>query len=356
MALQLSKRYFELGKLVHEDILLSDTGVSREEMKNNFEKFNEYEEENYSTEPLKCLCGNDDSYKISEADREGNFYPLVICNSCGLIRAKDYWKQEFIEDFYKNRYRQKYEGGKEPKEKTLLLFFEAQKAHSKQVYQFVKDFIGELPQPFETFDIGGGAGGMLDSFKEISNCTVFDFDTTFLNIGSKNGFKTLEGGIEDIKTTGIKPDFVILSHVIEHIPDLNKVLEGLASSLKSGSLVYIEVPSIDGLTNGAYYYDFLRHIHKPHVYYFSVGVLNNLMQRHGFDVLKVNHNLSGLYQFNNQMDERVRLRNCHDEVVSLIKNAETKRKFRIIYIYYFLNKVKSLLNKIFKLNLPLHSV
>ena len=63
------------------------------------------------------------------------------------------------------------------------------------------------------------------------------------------------------------------------------------------------------------------------------------MERHGFDVLSVNHKLAGLYQFNNNMKD---LRNCHDEVVGLIKKAEIKRKFKFLYFSYFIAKVKKL--------------
>jgi len=337
--INLTKRYFTPGKLLDEHPLISETGVSKKDAERNFAEFEEYERENYSTRPLQCLCGHEDSYKISEVDREGYVFPLVICNSCGLIRAQDYWKDEFIEDYYENRYRQKYEGGIKPTEENLSKFFEAQAEHSKEIYEFVKDFITQLPKSFETFDIGGGAGGVLKSFEGISNCTLIDFNKDFLKFASKKGLNTFEGGIEELDKVGTQPDLVILSHVIEHIPDLNNALRALKENLKFGSFVYIEVPSIDVLNHGGYYHDFLRQIHKPHCYYFSVGVLNNLMKRHGFDVVSVNHKLAGLYQFNNNEED---LRNYHDEVVSLIKKAEIKRQFKILYFNYFIAKVKKL--------------
>ena len=337
--INLTKRYFTPGKPLGEIPLISETGISKEEAERNFAEFEEYEKKNYSTSPLPCLCGNDDSYKISEVDREGYVFPLVICNSCGLIRAQDYWNDECIEDYYANRYRQKYEGGIKPTEENLSRFFEAQVQHSKEVYKFVKDFITQLPKSFETFDIGGGAGGGLKSFEAISSCTLVDFNKNFLNFASKKGFNIFEGGIEEIGKVGVQPDLVILSHVIEHIPDLNDALRALKENLKLGSFVYIEVPSIDALNHGDYYHDFLLQIHKPHCYYFSVNVLNNLMERHGFDVLSVNHKLAGLYQFNNNTKD---LRNCHDEVVGLIKKAEIKRKFKFLYFSYFIAKVKKL--------------
>jgi len=37
------------------------------------------------------------------------------------------------------------------------------------------------------------------------------------------------------------------------------------------------------------------------------------------------------------------LRNCHDEVVGLIKKAEIKRKFKFLYFSYFIAKVKKVI-------------
>ena len=62
----------------------------------------------------------------------------------------------------------------------------------------------------------------------------------------------------------------------------------LIKHLKIGSLIYVELPGIDSLREGRREYDFLGDIHKPHVFYFSRGVLNNLMERHGFKCLKSN--------------------------------------------------------------------
>ena len=85
--LKLSKRYHRIDKPIKkakpspEDFLI-------------YKEFEDYQSSHYNTIPVQCLCGNDNSYIISTVDREGWEYPLAICRSCGLIRAKDYWDEK----------------------------------------------------------------------------------------------------------------------------------------------------------------------------------------------------------------------------------------------------------------------
>ena len=83
-----------------EIISISD-GTFRPPLANVFPKvtdkeFEDYQSSNYNTIAVLCLCWNDNSYIISTVDREGWEYPLVICRSCGLIRAKNSWDEKNV--------------------------------------------------------------------------------------------------------------------------------------------------------------------------------------------------------------------------------------------------------------------
>ena len=73
--------------------------------KDYFDFFNGYAKENYKLIPTKCLCGNDNDILLSQSDRHGVEFPTVVCKECGLIRAKDYFTNENVKDFYQNYYR-----------------------------------------------------------------------------------------------------------------------------------------------------------------------------------------------------------------------------------------------------------
>ena len=330
--LKLSKRYHTIGKPIKN-------AKPAPELYQIYKEFDDYQRENYSTIPVDCLCGHDNSYLISKVDREGWEYQLMICQSCGLIRTREYWDEKSVIDYYKNWYRKKYGGESNPS-----ILFDKHKMRSKKVWNFVIDYSKKLKEPYTVVDIGGGSGGKMALFKN-NNCYLFDFNKSLLKNAEKMGISTIEGGIDKLSLINDKPDLVILSHVIEHFTNVDKELKTLKANLKIGSLVYIEVPGIDSLKNGRRGYDFLGDLHWPHVYYFSVDVLNNLMLRYGFRCLKSNTEIMALYEYTGESGGLI---NYHDSVCDLIRTAERKRQFGMAYIkqlkYLLTGVLQSVLN------------
>jgi len=327
--LKLSKRYYTIGKPIKK---------ARESPERYliYKEFEEYQKNNYNTIPVECLCNNNTEYLISNVDREGFEYPLMICTSCGLIKAREYWDEKSTNHFYSNWYRKKY-GDEENPDK----YYKKQSFHSKLVWDYVNEYMSKLNTPYTVFDIGGGTGGILDLFKSENNCYLFDFNKPFLKKANEMGIKTIEGGIDKLNLIKEKPDLVILSHVLEHFTNVHQELETLKRHLKLGSLVYVELPGIDSLREGRRTYDFLGDIHKPHVFYFSCGVLNNLMERYGFKCLKSNTLISALYKYTGETGELV---NYHDTVCSLINISERRRKLGVHHV----NKAGRILPSSFK--------
>jgi hypothetical protein len=62
-------------------------------------------------------------------------------------------------------------------------------------------------------------------FKKDANCFVFDYYIPFLEGAKKMGLKTAEGGINELYMIDEKPDLVILSHVLEHLPNIERELD-----------------------------------------------------------------------------------------------------------------------------------
>ena len=138
MKLKLSKRYHTLGKPIKKARPSTERYLI-------YKEFDEYQRENYSTLPVICLCGNNNSYLISTVDREGWEYKLVLCESCGLIRAKEYWDEKSVRDFYKKWYRKKYGGESDPS-----ILYNKHKMRSKKVWNFVIDYSKKIKEYGET--------------------------------------------------------------------------------------------------------------------------------------------------------------------------------------------------------------
>ena len=338
MELKLSNRYYTItGKPTSPGRFLYKDSIPKPEYYPIYDEFEEHQKINYSYRVVKCPCGNDNSYLISTVDREGLEYPLVICRSCGLIRAKYYWDEKSVEDFYSNWFRKKNDGLViKNNAETVEKIYAYHKVKGQTTYNFLNKIISRLNKPYTVIDIGGGSGGILDAFLRDASCFLIDFNKVLLENARNMGISTVEGGIDQLSNIGFKPDLVILSDVLEHIVDLDKTLTNLKKCLKVGSLLYVRLPGIDSLTVGRRKHDFLGDIHKPHVYYFSLDVLNNLMSRYGFRCLKSNTLITTVYEYTGEIDKLV---NYHDVVCSLINNAEIKRKMGLWHIRKLAGKI-----------------
>lgn len=75
-------------------------------------------------------------------------------------------------------------------------------------------------------------------------------------------------------------DVVVLSHVLEHIADVRSAANGLASMVKTGGFVYLEVP------DAVRYHEFLVAPHhdfnNEHINHFSLQCLDHLLASRGF--------------------------------------------------------------------------
>ena len=78
-----------------------------------------------------------------------------------------------------------------------------------------------------------------------------------------------------------KYDCLILSHVLEHIYDINKFIETISLNINDNGLLYIEIPNAE-------YYDKitdicpLQEINIEHINFFSKYALNKLLIKHNY--------------------------------------------------------------------------
>ena len=139
--------------------------------KNYYNFFNDYAKKNYKLIEHHCLCKNEDDILLSLTDRHCVDYITVVCKNCGLIRAKEYFRDEDVQDFYKNFYRTKAysesNNNRNPED-----FFEEQKKNSKYKFDLLDKYKTKPLSNLKIIDLGGGVGGFLDHFNK-SNEDIF---------------------------------------------------------------------------------------------------------------------------------------------------------------------------------------
>ena len=311
--------------------------------KSYYEFFNVYAKKNYKQVSNNCLCGEKNDILLSLTDRHGVDFVTVVCKNCGLIRAKDYFEDDDVKDFYENFYRS-YTYNEEYK-KSSAEIFKSQKDSSKFMYDLIKDNKKKLNN-LKIVDLGGGAGGALDHFDNTNEKYLFDFYDPYLKYAETKGIRCVKGGLDKIN---FKPDIIILSHVIEHWSNFSYEIQKLIDVQKiNHTLNYIEFPGVDSIKKGRREGDILGDIHVPHVYYFTSYVFENLMNRHGFEKVYLDSIIRSVFVYTGKKTKVINFyKLCQSDLVE----AEKARKVQILknIIKLFLPKfIIKLIRKILK--------
>ena len=291
--------------------------------KNYYNFFNLHAKENYKLVNNNCLCGEKKDILLSQTDRHCVDFVTVVCKNCGLIRARDYFKSEDIEDFYKNFYRtitlhDKY------RKISAADMFDIQKKESKFRFDLINKYKIKPINELKIVDLGGGVGGILDHFHNSNEKYLLDYYDPYLNYAETKGIKSIKGGLNKID---FKPDIIILSHVIEHWSNFKYEIQRLIDiQKKNETLNYIEFPGVDSIKKGRREGDVLGDIQVPHVYYFNSYVFENLMNRYGFKKIYIDTLIKSIFIYTGEKTNLVNyFELCRDDLIS----AEKTRKLQI---------------------------
>ena len=292
--------------------------------RNYYDFFNTYAKNNYKLIYNNCLCGSQNDILLSQTDRHCVNFITVVCKSCGLIRAKNYFRNQDVKDFYQNFYRTNIYSESDfnisPSDK-----FKEQKKIYKFRFELLDKYKIKPLNNLKIVDIGGGVGGVLDHFNENNIKYLFDYFDPYLKYAKTKNIISVEGGLDKLD---FKPDIIILSHVIEHWNNFEQEIQNLIKvQKKNETLNYIEFPGVDSLKYGRRGGDILGDIHIPHVYYFTSYVFENLMNRYGFEKIYLDKSIKSIFVYTGNKKGLIN----HFELCQKdLRAAEKVRKMQII--------------------------
>ncbi len=131
---------------------------------------------------LACPCGSTDAMPLASHDRFGLPVGAVLCGSCGLARSTPHLSTVDLPDFYQHAYH------------GLHMSLPA-------------------PDPVDGACSAAAAGGEVTT----AGC---EYASAYVEAGRSVGTDMRQGGPEMLRD--LAPfDVVILSHVVEHLPDLS---------------------------------------------------------------------------------------------------------------------------------------
>lgn len=235
--------------------------------------------------PSKQLIYHQSFSQISEGSLF-NGYDVVVCGDCGFVYADNIPSQEDFDRYYKqmSKYENEHQGGQ--------ISICTQDTYDSIVQQ-VKPYLAN--EDSYILDVGCATGGLLATFQKNGYRNVLGFDPspscsrTALRL---YGIQVENRPVSEISDFEAKFDLVIFNSVLEHIRDISESLKTMRNLLKPGGLIWIEVPDI---TRFAEYTSVaFQQFSMEHINFFSSVSLTNLMQRNGFEVEAIWHNIRQL--------------------------------------------------------------
>ncbi|HEV7372413.1 class I SAM-dependent methyltransferase [Arenibaculum sp.] len=224
------------------------------------------------------ICGGTDFAVLCETvdigrDRRGRL-PVTGCRDCGFVMQNPRFNPEFYEEYYNRFYRSHLFGSAEP-EKAFIV---DQIRRGEALLASLAPWLA--PEPGHLLDVGSSAGGLMVPFAR-RGWTVLgsDPDLGYVEFGRRRlGLDILPVAAEDMELPQAQFDLVIITGSLEHVFDVNRVMQVCRRAAKPGSLLLIEGRAYGyGLLNG-----FFSHSHRR---YLTQASIRLLMAKHGWTPL-----------------------------------------------------------------------
>ena len=206
-------------------------------------------------------------------------YDLVQCKDCSFIFADTKVTQAELDNYYSNL--SKYEskeistgGGYNDYDRNRLI------DTAKYISCKFED------KAIAIADVGCAIGGLLEQLRNegFNNITGIDPSISCVNITkNEKGINCLHASLFNLDETFGKFDVVILSHVWEHILDLEAALKSIEKILKPNGCIYVECPNAMNYKNliHAPYQEF----NTEHINHFSTSSFYNFFGSRGYDLI-----------------------------------------------------------------------
>lgn len=278
----------------------------------------------YAFEPAQCICGGRDGIIIASRDRYALTVQTYLCKKCATMWTNPRMTSDSLSKFYEEDYRPIYVGYAQAPD----VFFEDQVHHGQVILKFIKPHI--LNQDYTVFDVGCGAGGVLLPFVDAGwhgfGC---DLGQEYLERG-RSAKLTLEHGEADLLAPYGPANLIILSHVLEHLPDPLLSIQHLSTLLKKDGFIYIELPGIFNIHRA--YKDTMLFLQNAHLYHFTLTTLTLLMARVGFKLIKGDQFIHALFQRTNQAISVIETSQQYREIIIYLQIIEILRASRLLYL------------------------
>jgi len=241
------------------------------------------------------ICGNDGAVfwytKHSAAD--GRAYDIFKCGSChsGFVFPPP--TEEYLDEFYNsemNPHGGILVGNDLDEHLKSVLESERNYPNSTVDAERIAGFAMQYARGKDFLDVGAGYGFFSRAAKlQGFNCAAIESGSNNCKIFQMmNGFEPFNQALDDgfSYSNENKFDVVLLSQVLEHIPNPQNAARQIWRILKKDGLCIIAVPHFGSLVSKIQGKNDMFIVPPEHVNFFSIHGLHKLFERSGFDLIK----------------------------------------------------------------------
>ncbi|WP_206744768.1 class I SAM-dependent methyltransferase, partial [Brachyspira hyodysenteriae] len=282
------------------------------------------------------LCGNKEVEKIftinysnnKEINGLPNNHDIVFCDNCSLV-YNDFIsnEEEFIKYYSLNSsYNESYH-----------IVHLKNDSYNNEILNSLEKHINKNSYILEE---GCGSGDLLYNFyiNGYSNLYGIDASNAFNAIKNISNINFISGSIFNrIIEYKSKFDMIIISHVLEHLLDIDEIIKNIKYMLNDSGYLYISVPSLMEYSSNfkTPFFSFSL----EHISHFCEQSINNLANKYSFEIV----NISNSFNKAGIMELRVLLKNTN--LANINFNTEDNDTIKK-YIKNYFNTAKTNMNSI----------
>ncbi|MFN8413199.1 MAG: class I SAM-dependent methyltransferase [Anaerolineales bacterium] len=233
------------------------------------------------SQPVCRICGSVDSKLIGSHVSDAPESSEYQCQQCGIVYLYPIMSEKEEADFYRAEFEKYMAGRSGAGWKSPQAHFRSYQPEGERRLPLVRPF---LKQNDDVLEIGSSTAYFLDDLRGyVGSVTGVEPSEAYREYANGLGLQTYESLGE---LTGRSFDVIFLYYVLEHLRDPIGYMSSLASWLKPGGRILLEVPNVDDVLLGPYTIPAFAPFYwqKAHYYNFSHRTLSDVLTRAGYTV------------------------------------------------------------------------
>jgi SAM-dependent methyltransferase len=224
----------------------------------------------------KCsLCGSSRFRELFKVKTNNIGTNVIRCAKCGLAFLDPRPSREEIKTIYGNEY---FSDHVKPE------ILDSRALASAELIKRLKKY---LPEKGRVLDIGAATGAYLSAFKnqgwDVSGIEISDYARE----SAKKIFDiTLYPNLESAAFSSNYFDFILMNHVIEHLPEHLKLLKEVNRILKPEGILYVGTPNFGSPSAAKLKSDWPSLKPDEHLTFFTPKTLKMVLNKAGFLIIK----------------------------------------------------------------------